>query len=546
MKLNSAVALSLLACATLTASSCTNNAPDTEERAPTVYREPPALVVQITIDQLRADYLDRFGADFTGGLAWLMKNGAVFTNAFQDHGATETAPGHATLWSGRVPRNTGIIRNSFGVGDPETPLLSGIGDGASPFRFRGSAFFDWIRINDPWARALSVSRKDRGAILPVGRAKQEVYWYGQDGSFTTSRYYADTLPKWVKEFNARRFLDRYKGKEWSLLLDESHYPEPDSIDLENRGKDFLFPHIMPTGDSSAGRNLVEFPWMDEVTVEIALYGLERLGIGKGPGTDLLSISLSATDAVGHRYGPDSRELHDQLLRVDRTLGVLIDSLFKLRDPGSIVFALSADHGTAPYPTITFNDTILGRVENKDAMDSVVAGLRALDVNRSALTFGSGMVFMERRYLNQRGINADSVIEDLRQRFLALPGVMRVDRADALPKLAASGDKIARRWHNSIPPDLGIELAVTLEPYWYWGSGRGTTHGTPHDYDAGVPIIFAGAGVKPGRYQDTIRTIDIAPTLARLTGIVPTEAVDGSVVTQIITGAPVFAPRGTRR
>src|SRR6058998_4442409 len=137
----------------------------------------PRLVVVITVDQLRPDYLERYRPQLLGGFATLLKTGASFTDAYQDHAVTETAPGHSTILSGRWPAHTGIISNVIGVSDPAAPLLDVPGLGASPARFRGTAFFDWLKAAEPSARALSVSRKDRGAILPVGRAKQQVYWY---------------------------------------------------------------------------------------------------------------------------------------------------------------------------------------------------------------------------------------------------------------------------------------------------------------------------------------------------------------------------------
>ncbi|MEP6992751.1 MAG: alkaline phosphatase family protein, partial [bacterium] len=166
----------------------------------------PTLVVLITIDQFRADYLDRFGAQLTGGLARLSRNGARFTNAFHDHAITETAPGHATLLAGRFPRSTGIMMNRVGVEDDDSPLIAGgVGAGASPKRFAGTTLVDWLRASDPASRALSVSTKDRAAILPVGKSKSDVYWYSPDGRFTTSSYYRATLPDWVVAWNRREF-----------------------------------------------------------------------------------------------------------------------------------------------------------------------------------------------------------------------------------------------------------------------------------------------------------------------------------------------------
>jgi len=160
----------------------------------------PRLVVVITVDQLRPDYLERYRPQLKGGFAMLLKEGAFFSDAYQDHAVTETAPGHSTILSGRWPAHTGITRNIAGVQDPAARLIGVNGPGASPTRFRGSEFFDWLKAADPGARALSISGKDRGAILPIGRAKEQVYWY-VGGYFTTSRYYADSLPTWVRALN---------------------------------------------------------------------------------------------------------------------------------------------------------------------------------------------------------------------------------------------------------------------------------------------------------------------------------------------------------
>ncbi len=496
---------------------------------------PPTLLVQITVDQLRPDYFDRYAPQLTGGLGRLMRQGARFTNAYHDHATTETAPGHATLWSGRFPSHTGVVLNEIGVADPQSPLLFGRGGGASPYRFRGSALFDWVRTNDQFSRALSVSRKDRGAILPLGRAKQEVFWYSLDGRFTTSHYYADTLPSWVQRFNATNFTAKYLGTQWNTLLPASEYPERDSVAIESQGKDFLFPHTLSADQRAGTFDFTEFPWMDDVTVDLALAGVTAMELGKGPTIDVLAVSLSTTDAVGHRYGPDSRELHDQVLRVDRALGRLIDSLYKLRDSTRIVFALGADHGVAPFPELHFagTDPDRGRVDPRPVIDSARSALAARGVEGDALLLQSGIISLDRARLAMRGVNADSVVESVRRAMLQRHGVLRVDRVPQLAASAARGDKIARRWLHSVPPDLHAVLTVTLEPYFYWYTTRYATHGTPHDYDAHIPMLFMGPMFVPGTYTGPVRSVDIAPTLAAAIGIEPTEPVDGRVLTEAL-------------
>ena len=490
------------------------------------------LVLQLTVDQMRGDYLDRYKSQYTGGLKWLADHGAFFTNATHDHAATETAPGHATLWSGRYPSHTGIVRNAAGVQDPQAPLLLGSkGGGASPFRFRGSALFDWIRSDNQWSQALSVSRKDRGAIFPLGRAHQNVYWYGLDGNFTTSRFYADTMPGWVSKFNARQLFQSYFGQTWNLLLPASAYAEVDSQSIESLGKDFMFPHKLDPDVKKALDGFTEMPWMDEITAAFALNGVNELKLGLGNGTDVLAMSLSTTDAIGHRYGPDSRELHDQLLRLDRTLGKFFDSLFVLRDSSTIIMALSSDHGVSPFPGLHFSgtDSLRGRVDIKPLMDSTRSRLIALGVESDVVDFESGMIMIERTRLRAKGINVDSVVRSLKARWTALPGIQSVHRKEDLPALAKSGNVIARRWLHAIPDNLEAVLAVSLKPYYYWSTVKFATHGTPNQLDAWVPIVFAGPTFKPGRYTRPVHTVDIAPTLAAALGITPIEPIDGKIL-----------------
>jgi arylsulfatase A-like enzyme len=495
----------------------------------------PRLVVVITVDQLRPDYFERYRTQLLGGLADLRRQGAYFADAYQDHAVSETAPGHATVLSGRWPAHTGIIRNSAGVND-STPLLEVTGPGASPARFRGTAFFDWLKAAEPNARALSVSSKDRGAILPIGRAREQVYWY-RLGIFTTSRYYADALPAWVRAFNARRIPFRAAGRVWTLLLPERAYPEPDSVPYENGGNDLTFPHRIPDDSTQAAATLARMPTMDSLTLAFALEGVRVLQLGGRGATDLLAVSLSATDAVGHAYGPDSREIHDQVLRLDRYLGWFLQQLFLRYGKGNVVIVLTADHGVTPLPE---RSRALGRATAVRVIPDTIARdvNAALDTRVGGgdwLEFESGMLLvLDRATLSSRGVDVDSVIADVAVRLRALRGVARVDRPADLAR-GDTTDATVRRWRRSLPPDAGVELVVTLKPYSIW-SVEGLAiamHGQPNEFDTRVPIIFWGRGVRRGLYRDRVNTVDIAPTLARLLGLTPAEPVDGRVLTEAL-------------
>ncbi|MES3035003.1 MAG: alkaline phosphatase family protein [Gemmatimonadota bacterium] len=492
----------------------------------------PSLVVFITVDQLIPDYFARYGREFTGGLRRLQRGGVLYTNGYQDHATTETAPGHASTLSGRFPAHTGIVRNNAGVNDRDHPLLGGGGAGASPFRFQGTTLTDWITAGDARSRTLSISRKDRGAILPVGRSKQSVFWYAE-GRFTTSNWYGDTLPSWLTRFNARRLPHQLAGTSWELLRAASAYPERDSQPVESGGRNYVFPHPLPTDTLQAVRALPDDPRMDQLTLQAAMAGLDAMALGNGPSTDVLAISLSTTDAVGHRFGPESREIHDQLLRLDRYMGEFLDSLYRVRDSAKIVIALTADHGVQPFPELHFagqpNAVLRVNVEPVLASAKAALAARGLDT-ATALDFEYGMLFADSMAFRRAGVPLDSVLRALGAAFRRVPGVARVDLRRDLARADTVRDVVARRWLHALPPALPVVLLVSPKPYVYWQGVNYATHGTPNDRDARVPILFYGPGFARGVTRSrAVRVVDIAPTLARRIGVTPMESLDGVVL-----------------
>lgn len=474
------------------------------------------LVVVVTVDQLRPDYLTRYGPQLRGGLRALLDRGVFYDRARQNHAITETGPGHSTLLSGREPASTGIVNNELGVGDSSATLL---GDhpqpGASPRRFRGSALYDWMLASDSGTRLLSVSRKDRGAILPVGRARAPVFWW-VNGGFTTSRYYADTLPSWVRAFDARRPADRLAGSSWNLLLAPSAYPEPDRVPYENGGHDVTFPHRLP-GKSSIADQIRDYPWMDSLTLAFALDGTRALGLGRRSGPDLLLVSLSTTDAIGHAYGPDSREIHDQILRLDRWLGWFFDSLAATVPRARTLFVLSADHGVQSFPQ---------RVGAER--------LWLADLERPGWRFGSGLLSADTAALASNGERVDQVAAALATRASRRRGVARVFTPASLAA-APPTDTLAMLWRNSIPPGHGWLIAAAIQPGFVWSlhDEVSAEHGSTAPLDLTVPIVVAGPGIRHAVVHRPVRTVDIAPTLAILLGVRPSERLDGEPLPEIV-------------
>lgn len=530
MSVRSSRPIVLLLAVTLLLGACRARAQRPAPPAPPPASTRPTLVVFITVDQLGSDYLERFGGNLTGGLRRLRDDGATWMRGRHDHAIAETAPGHATTLSGRHPVRTGIASNSQGVNTTEAPLIGSDEIGASPFRFQGTTLFDWMRAADPATRVLSVSRKDRGAILPIGRAKADVYWWAANGTFTTSRYYRDSLPAWVRAFNARRSAQGLAGSEWRPLLPDDRYAEADANPLEAGGADFVFPHRLPSDPVEAARVFRDYPWMDSLTLAFALEGARTLGLGaEGGRTDLLAVSLSTTDAVGHKYGPDSKEVHDQVLRVDRYLGAFLDSLEALRGRGRMIVALTADHGVAPFPewrSSYYANHDAQRVDTRAAWRAAFAAMRAAGVDTAAVENDDGFRVRDEAAFRARGVDPEAIARVWVEALRPLNGVLRAELMRDLARADTVRDDVARRWLHMLPVDGPVRAVLTLEPFGYFQGVTYATHGQPHDYDTQVPIIFWGPGIAAGRRAGAARVVDIAPTLAALLGVRPLEPLDG--------------------
>jgi predicted AlkP superfamily pyrophosphatase or phosphodiesterase len=527
----------LLLALSLSVAACTRGIAQSAEPAPPPV---PRLVLFIAVDQMRPDYFTRYASEYTGGLKRLYQGSAFYSRGEQDHAITETAPGHATMLSGRSPGSTGIPTNEFGVPDTASPLLGVPGAGASPARFKGTALYDWMKAADPGVRVLSVSRKDRGAILPIGRAKVPVYWY-QGGYFTTSTWYGTELPQWLMVWNGRKGPMKLAGTWWDLLLAEANYPEPDDQPWERGGNNNVFPHPFGADSTIAAAIAIATPYLDSLTMDVALEGVKALKLGQRNKPDLLSVSLSSTDAVGHVYGPDSRELHDQMLRLDRWLGWFFDSLAKQVPLDRTLIVLTSDHGVTSFPEYAASK---GRMAGRAIADSVALMADQALVATKGRSFGlglnNGLLLGNVAALDSAGVNVDSLSAALASGLARTTGVTRVYTRKALAQ-ASPDDLDAMRWRRTIPEGFPWLAAASLAPGYIWSfNSAATTHGTTNADDVRVPILFMGAGITPGVIDRTRtatvpppRTIDIAPTIAALLGIKPLEMVEGVVLPEVV-------------
>ena len=503
-------------------------------------REQPALAVLIVVDQMRPDYFTRFGPQFTGGFRRILDQGILYLDGRQDHAMTETAPGNSTLLSGRSPSSTGIVSNDFGVNDPLYPIVGGgWGDAASPMRFQGTTLYDWMLAKDPATRVLSISRKDRAAILPVGRARRDVYWWTR-GRWGTSRYYGDSLPAWLQRYNARPGWRRLAGAAWTPLLPDSAYAERDSVPWENRGKEFTFPHVAPSDTTALAARIVYFPWMDSLTLDAALEGTRQLGLGRrSEGPDLLVVGLSTTDRVGHDYGPDSKEMHDQLLRLDRWLAWFADSLGRLVPSDRIIWSLTSDHGIQDWVEHTVER---GGAADRPTMQPMTLRLRAAMQDRWGSSFGiaqeDGLLYGDTAAMRARGVDIGRLADSLAAEARLLPGVWRVYTPRTLTR-ALRADAEARIWRRGIPVTQGWLVAASVRQGYVW---ERTDHGSTTLPDQRVPIAFWGMGIPASRVSRPVSTTAIGPTLAAFLGIHPTEPVTGIVLPEVVPSGGARLPR----
>jgi arylsulfatase A-like enzyme len=276
--------------------------------------------------------------------------------------------------------------------------------------------------------------------------------------------------------------------------------------------------------------------MDRFTLDAALEGLQALQLGRGPQTDVLAISLSATDYIGHTYGPDSREQHDNVLRLDGALGAFIDSLYKLRDSSTIVFALTADHGVTPFPELRAqraNRPAPPRYDLRPAIASLRAELRQVGVDSAAVMLDLPLVYVDRSAFAAAGVDPDPIVGRFARVARSLPGIARVDRVRDLAVRDTVRDAVSRRWLHMIPADSPVEWVITPREGAYPVGATIAEHGLPYDDDAHVPVIFYGPWFRAARFSDRALVADMAPTLADVIGVPPTERLDGHVLRQAI-------------
>lgn len=515
----------------------------------------PRLILVLSIDQMRADYLTRFDDLFTGGFRTLLDRGAVFTNAMYRHASTETGPGHSVILSGRHPSSSGIVGNDWFdpllgravnvVEDPFVGLLGSVGRGASPANFTGFTLGDALKQSSPDSRVVGVSLKDRAAILMAGRLADGAFWFDlTNGHFVTSTYYLDDLPSWLERWNARNVADTYAGQLWTRLLkDESVYETyagPDDIDGEWDREDTVFPHKIRGNASQSAfyDDLRRTPFSDRLIADVALEALNAYDLGEDASPDILAVGFSGTDYIGHTYGPDSQELMDQMLRLDLLLGEFFGEVDERVGLDRTLIVLTADHGVMPLvEVLDARGVDARRVDPRELLAGVLQELgKHYENPRELLTsFGPGGVYFNRERLRARGIEQKDVEDVVASALMASDDVAAVYTREELAGTAPSDDPYLWLYRNAFFPARSPHLEIRLKPYLYPSSqyAGGTGHGTAYEYDRRVPIIVMGNGIPEGSFPAESGPEDIAPTLGAILGLSYPKEPDARILEEIL-------------
>jgi len=538
-------------------------------------RGQPKLILQITVDQLRGDlptrFYDRLGE---GGIRYLWENGVVYRNAHHGHANTETIVGHATLATGAHPSGHGMIGNlwfdresgfsTYNVEDSNYRLLTKGADvskdteidptqraarseGRSPAAMLVSTFSDELRSNTGGsAKVVGVSVKDRGAISMAGHSGT-AYWFSKSGGeFVTSTYYLDRYPAWVLAFNERQPARRYANTSWTLLNDPSSYLFGDSDDREWEtdvaGFGRVFPHSYGDGSSPYFTTwLTVSPAGDKLVLDFAKQALVEERLGTDDVTDYLSVSFSSTDYVGHVFGPSSLEAEDNILRLDRTIAELLAFVDLEIGLENTLVVFSADHGGPDTPGYLNSLRIPAGYVDPDGweQDAAIARIKdKFDISGKLIeTYAHPYLYFATEIVDDDHIDHEALEAAVVEELSKFQGVSLAVSSAALRRGKLPDTKLMRAVINNFNPKRSGDVYIVFKPNWFINDFDGlivaSTHGSPWSYDTYVPIVFAGAGLKPQTVYRRVHTVDIAPTLAAFARTKPPSGSVGNILEEVV-------------
>ena len=505
---------------------------------PRTLTQPPRLVVFLVVDQMRADYVSMYGHQWTKGLRRLLDNGAYFPMAAYPFSYTVTCAGHATIGTGTYPATHGMIGNEWydrerqrSVPCTEDPALTSVPFGGrtgsehhGPTRLAALTFADELKLQAMRPPIIvSVSQKPRSSITLAGRPSPSTYavWFEEStGSWATSSAYASAPWPVVDSYIQAHPVIADYGAVWDRARPAATYLFTDAAPSELAPAEFPHPVASKSGkpDSEFFSRWRRSPLSDRYLGQFAQHLARALKLGQAPGTDMLSVSFSGVDIVGHDYGPHSHEVQDMLIRVDEQIGALLSALDQLVGRDRYVVALTSDHGVALVPEQDGGVVAgSGRMSSTAIRTMINTAIESVIGPGTHVTARTGPnVYLAPGVLS-RILGTAGARESITRAIVSFEGLARAYWAPELSSVAATDDEFLRAARLSYVEGRSGDLMVLPDPYWM-AQATGTTHGTPYDYDQRVPLFFAGAGIKPGRYLVPASPADVAPTFAHLIGI----------------------------
>ncbi|MEX0325749.1 MAG: alkaline phosphatase family protein [Puniceicoccaceae bacterium] len=535
---------------------------------------PPKLVLQITVDQLRADlaprFMDRMAED---GFAWLYREGIVYRDAHHAHANTETIVGHVTLSTGADPSAHGMVGNVwydrglgrlvYNIEDSRYELLTaGAGvdqeteidptqraakvTGRSPANIEVTTIADEISIHTAGkAKVFGVSVKDRGAVAMAGHSGKAFWFSKQSGEFVTSTFYYDTYPEWVTAWNAKQPVAKYDNASWELLHDKSTYLYGDMDDAEWEtdfpGYGRTFPHPFGPMDGKYFTTLLTLsPAGDELTLDFAKTLIEKEQIGADAVTDYLAVSFSSTDYVGHLFGPSSLEMEDNLLHLDRYIADLLSFVDEQVGLENTLVVISADHGGPEVPGYLNTMGIEARYMEPETWDKE-AGIERLKeqfgIGEELITeYFHPYLYLNHEAIEENGLDLEDVQEAVAMELMKFDGVAMAASSEAIVEGDLPETFVTRAILRNHHLQRSGDIFIVFEPHAFINDFDGltvaSTHGSPWRYDTHVPVIFAGLDLPPATIDRRVHTVDVARTIAAFLGTKPPSGASGNVLTEV--------------
>lgn len=514
----------------------------------------PKLIVGVVVDQMRWDYLYRYQARYTaGGFNRLLQEGFSCENTFIPYTPTYTAPGHTSVYTGSVPSLHGIAGNSWysrekgrHVYCTEDSAVQTVGSASaagkmSPRNMWASTITDELRLsNNMRGKTIGIALKDRGAILPAGHTANAAYWYDNaSAGFISSTYYMQELPQWVKDFNNRKLVDQYMSQPWKTLFPQNTYVQSTTDSKAYEGKlagGNTFDHRTDTLKAAKYEAFRTTPYGNAYTIEMAKAAIEGEALGADAHTDFLAVSFSSPDYIGHTFGPNSIEVEDNYLRLDRDLALFLQYLDTKIGEGAYLLFLTADHGVAHVPGFAEEAHLPAGLSSEALLrKSLNEGLqKEFGAANAILTITNYQVFLADDTLTKNGLDKQKVKQAVIRLLLQEEAV---SKAFDLENIAAAGlpEKIKNMVANGYNQKLSGDVQFLFKPQWFEGGKTGTTHGAWNPYDAHIPLLWFGWNIKPGRLNRETYMTDIAPTLAAMLQVQMPNAAIGNVITELTNG-----------